>query len=174
MLIQNEPSVIHRVKPVSYDHIGKKRALHLTKILRSFINERIGSGEIGDTLSTKNFQITNVGKTKIIETISILLFVRLIRFWFRSIWIESKLFGGRLKTKWKRSKSCFVAAPKNWGKLIGRRTSFISPVVLTFDCFYFCLSNVDSNEFLNQLVEVFLSRRFLKIRKFWDHSKSFV
>lgn len=47
---------------MSYDHIGQKRALHLSKILRSFVSERIGSGEIGDILSTKNFQLTNVSR----------------------------------------------------------------------------------------------------------------
>ena len=44
----------------SYDHIGQKRAIHLSKILRAFVADRIGSGEIGDILSGKNFQLTNV------------------------------------------------------------------------------------------------------------------
>ena len=54
--------MIKRVQHVSYDHIGQKRALHLSKILREFINERIGSGEIGEILSSKTFQITNVNR----------------------------------------------------------------------------------------------------------------
>ncbi|CAF3309617.1 unnamed protein product [Rotaria socialis] len=56
----SDPSVIKRLKHVSYDHIGQKRAVHLSKILRSFVADRIGSGEIGDILAGKNFQITNI------------------------------------------------------------------------------------------------------------------
>lgn len=52
--------MIKRVKHKSYDHIGQKRAIHLSKILRAFLTDRIGSGEIGEVLSTKNFQLTNV------------------------------------------------------------------------------------------------------------------
>ena len=48
------------MKHTSYDHIGQKRALHLSKILRAFLADRIGSGEVGEILSTKNFQLTNV------------------------------------------------------------------------------------------------------------------
>lgn len=56
----SEPSVIKRPRHISYDHIGQKRAIYLSKILRSFVVERIGSGEIGDILSGKNFQLTNI------------------------------------------------------------------------------------------------------------------
>lgn len=57
---QSTCRVVQRPTHVSYDHVGQKRALHLSKILRSFVSERIGSGEIGDVLSTKNFQLTNI------------------------------------------------------------------------------------------------------------------
>ncbi|CAF1178811.1 unnamed protein product [Rotaria sordida] len=56
----SDPSVIKRSKHISYDHIGQKRAIHLSKILRAFVADRIGSGEIGDILAGKNFQLTNI------------------------------------------------------------------------------------------------------------------
>ncbi|CAF1437375.1 unnamed protein product [Adineta steineri] len=55
-----DESIIKRPKHTSYDHIGQKRALHLSKILRAFLIDRIGSGEIGDILAGKNFELTNI------------------------------------------------------------------------------------------------------------------
>ncbi|CAF4028747.1 unnamed protein product [Rotaria sp. Silwood2] len=56
----SDPSVVKRPKHISYDHVGQKRAIHLSKILRAFVADRIGSGEIGDILAGKNFQLTNI------------------------------------------------------------------------------------------------------------------
>ncbi|CAF4897983.1 unnamed protein product [Rotaria sp. Silwood1] len=56
----SDPSVIKRPKHISYDHVGQKRAIHLSKVLRAFVADRIGSGEIGDILAGKNFQLTNI------------------------------------------------------------------------------------------------------------------
>ncbi len=56
--------MIKRPKHTSYDHIGQKRAIHLSKILRAFLTDRIGSGEIGDILAGKNFHLTNVRYSK--------------------------------------------------------------------------------------------------------------
>ncbi|UJR10052.1 hypothetical protein I4U23_014274 [Adineta vaga] len=56
----SDSSGLKRAKHTSYDHIGQKRAIHLSKILRAFVVDRIGSGEIGDILAGKNFQLTNI------------------------------------------------------------------------------------------------------------------
>ncbi|CAF0978912.1 unnamed protein product [Adineta ricciae] len=56
----SDSSVLKQRQHRSYDHIGQKRAIHLSKILRAFVADRIGSGEIGDILSGKNFQLTNI------------------------------------------------------------------------------------------------------------------
>ncbi|CAF4221280.1 unnamed protein product, partial [Rotaria sordida] len=56
----SDSSVIKRSKYISYDHFGQKRAIYLSKILRVFVANSIGSGGIDDILAGKNFQLTNI------------------------------------------------------------------------------------------------------------------